>query len=617
MAGLSYMQRRRSGIYEFRKRLPTELAGRPVPAYLSIAHPELVNPKTGRFKGEIVRSLGTSDFREAKGLDIREARKALDLFEVVRRALREPPPLDHTVPPAPGELDAADLEVIEAEALRETLARDEDERTEGDERRRLQTREERAQWPDLVPIAEPWAKGMAEDHAYAYGLEIEEEASNYRAALARRDPSIVRVETAEAHRRHQVPVDPTSPTYHSIGMAVLRGHVKAFDAMMQRQKGEVVETPPAPRPAAAKGPKLSEAFELWQEGNPATGARRPGRSGILEAKPALRWFTELHGDMRVGEITKGHAREFQRALAKVPKGLPTKLRNLPLPKLLESKLEGYEPRGATTINKSIGILAAVISHVQREGLLDAVPGFINPFGKDVKLRVDKRQDDGREPFVASDLTAMFAAGVYRQGDRPRAGAGEAAFWFPLISLLSGMRLEEIAGLRLMDLRQDEETGRWLFDVTPRGGRSVKTASSIRQVPLHTELVRIGLLRYRQSLIDQGRPNGGSLWPALKSGKGLPLSAAWSKWFSRFLRTEAGTTDRHKVFHSFRHTWKRMARDAGLREEIHDAITGHAGGGGVGKSYGRGVSLRPLIEAMDCIPAPNATAGLMWSLAGRP
>ena len=35
-------------------------------------------------------------------------------------------------------------------------------------------------------------------------------------------------------------------------------------------------------------------------------------------------------------------------------------------------------------------------------------------------------------------------------------------------------------------------------------------------------------------------------------------------------------DGGKVFHSFRHTFKRMARDAGLSEEMHDALTGHTG-----------------------------------------
>jgi Domain of unknown function (DUF6538) len=91
MAGLSYMQRRSSGIYEFRKRLPTELAGQAAPGHVRAAYPELVNPKTGRFKGEVVRSLGTNNLAEAKRLDLREARKTLDVFDAAVMLLTEQP----------------------------------------------------------------------------------------------------------------------------------------------------------------------------------------------------------------------------------------------------------------------------------------------------------------------------------------------------------------------------------------------------------------------------------------------------------------------------------------------------------------------------------------------
>jgi len=47
-----------------------------------------------------------------------------------------------------------------------------------------------------------------------------------------------------------------------------------------------------------------------------------------------------------------------------------------------------------------------------------------------------------------------------------------------------------------------------------------------------------------------------------------LSSAWSKWFGRYLRGKCGITDSAKVFHSFRHTFKRMTCDAELAEELH-------------------------------------------------
>jgi hypothetical protein len=67
------MQRRKSGTYEFRKRLPEALAGKPAPAHIRESFSELVNPDNSCFKREFVRSLGTKEEREAKRRDHREA----------------------------------------------------------------------------------------------------------------------------------------------------------------------------------------------------------------------------------------------------------------------------------------------------------------------------------------------------------------------------------------------------------------------------------------------------------------------------------------------------------------------------------------------------------------
>ena len=80
------------------------------------------------------------------------------------------------------------------------------------------------------------------------------------------------------------------------------------------------------------------------------------------------------------------------------------------------------------------------------------------------------------------------------------------------------------------------------------------------------------------------------WPGVKA-------AAWSKWISPYLRSRFRITDASKALHSFRHTFKRMARDAGFYEELHDAITGHANKGSVGRDYGVGYSIKPLAKAI--------------------
>jgi hypothetical protein len=56
----------------------------------------------------------------------------------------------------------------------------------------------------------------------------------------------------------------------------------------------------------------------------------------------------------------------------------------------------------------------------------------------------------------------------------------------------------------------------------------------------------------------------------------------------------------------------MTRDAGLYEELHDAITGHANKGSVGRDYGQGFSIKPLAKAMALVVAPIDLAAMTWA-----
>lgn len=604
MAALSYMQRRASGTYEFRKRLPEALAGKSVPSHMRDVFSDLINAKTGHFKRELVRSLATKDVKEAKRRDHQAALKASQLFESALEALVAPAVAEHSA-----ELD---LKQLGDAVFAELLGADEAERIEGDDRRHLQTPEDRTKWPDLVAVPPSTRMGMSPDHFHMYGELLPEFESEFREAFARRDPKIVYPETSIALKKLGVYLSKDTPKFQEAALVVLEAHVRVYDAMGKRQRGEIIPTPMLVKaPAGELGPKLSEALASWAAGGSAQNAKKPNANTVTEAEQAVRYFKELHGDLRLGEITREKAREFRDAVAKVPSALPRNLRKLRLPELLKQDLSGFKPRMATTVNKIVQVLGGIISRAEREGFLDKVPGYVNPFGKAIRYSVDAHQTR-RKHFEKSDLKAIFGSSVFVSQDRPAGGGGEAAFWFPLIGLLAGMRLDEIAQLRICDLRQDEDTKRWYFDIDRTGGRSTKNASSIRHVPLHRELKRIGLLKYRESLLKDGAGSESPLWPAVAAEGERTRSSAWSKWFGRYLRSICGVGDTSKVFHSFRHTFKRMTRDAGLSEEMHDALTGHANSNSVGRSYGRGFSLKPLARAMDEVQSPVDLKTLSWS-----
>lgn len=112
---------------------------------------------------------------------------------------------------------------------------------------------------------------------------------------------------------------------------------------------------------------------------------------------------------------------------------------------------------------------------------------------------------------------------------------------------------------------------------PKPGRTLKNDSSRRQIPIHQSLIDLGFLGLAEK-------SEGVLFPLLKSAGHRQLTASWSQWFGRYLRQEIGLADKRKTFHSFRHTFKDLCREAGVPKNIHDRLTGHKSSD-VGDGYG--------------------------------
>ena len=236
---------------------------------------------------------------------------------------------------------------------------------------------------------------------------------------------------------------------------------------------------------------------------------------------------------------------------------------------------------AATVNKLLGGVQAVVVWARNNGLIpDHVP-WADPFSN---MRLDE-PEPSRAPWEPADLRVLFASSVFTEGARPKAGRGEAAFWLPLLGLFTGARLGEIAPLSTSDVRTDELSNIYSIVITEdlEQGRRLKTAGSRRVVPVHPELIRIGFIEFVQR-VRQEHGREARLFPLLTPGPRGGYGEAWSKWFGRYIR-QLGINNEALVFHSFRHGFKDALRAAGVSEDVNDALTGHAGAGSVGRSYG--------------------------------
>jgi integrase len=344
----------------------------------------------------------------------------------------------------------------------------------------------------------------------------------------------------------------------------------------------------------AMGCTLSAALDGWKK------AKQPAPTITYEFDHAVRRFIELHGDLRIVDIRRSHVREFREALQAIPVRRSGALRNAALPELLErAKTNSGEKKiAAATVNKLLGGVQAIALWGFHNGLTpDDVP-WSDPFAR---MRLDEAEPQ-REPWEVAELQLLFCSPVFSDGARPSGGRGEAAYWLPLLALFTGARQGELAPLVVGDVTHDGATGITYIAITEDAerGTRLKTASSRRVVPVHPELVKLGfldLVEDHRSASEKSTP----LFPLLKPGPRGGYAEGWSKWFGRYIRG-IGIANPARVFHSFRHTFKDALRAAGVSEDVHDALTGHSGGG-VGRAYGakemaRRFELARLAEAVS-------------------
>jgi integrase len=156
------------------------------------------------------------------------------------------------------------------------------------------------------------------------------------------------------------------------------------------------------------------------------------------------------------------------------------------------------------------------------------------------------------------------------------------FWLPHVGLFTGARVNELCQLNPMtDIRFDKESATWFLDITEVGvtdvrigKKSVKTATSKRKVPVHSQLIALGFIDYVKRL---QRRSALMLFPEFppSRGRAAPLAGDWFREFLVELNLRDETHGaRISGMHAFRSTFLNRAANQGVVNA--EAITGHAG-----------------------------------------
>lgn len=364
--------------------------------------------------------------------------------------------------------------------------------------------------------------------------------------------------------KHGIKLDKDTQAHHNACAHFNKARKRLADSLRLRNSGEIVEPPHVERtaPTPANQDTLHYLLEYWK------AQKKPAKRSIQAATDCIKWLSAQINNKRASKITKADIVAYK-----------------------DKRLETVSP---ATVQKDLNLLKAIFSNSVSNAKLEANPA------EGVTAPAEKGKKKPRITFSLQDLQTIFKSPIYIENHRPIGGAGEASFWLPLISLFTGARLTEIGQLLIEDI-QEEQGIRYFFITTESDSedddsdKTLKTASSRRRVPIHTELIRCGFMEYVATMKEAGHTR---LFPALKSATTRPITASFSQWFGNYRRKVLVITDSRKTFHSFRHTFKDACRVSDINKELHDKLTGHAGGN-EGDNYGDDFyPLQPLAKAIS-------------------
>jgi len=296
----------------------------------------------------------------------------------------------------------------------------------------------------------------------------------------------------------------------------------------------------------------------------------------MENESSFKLLSDVLTDLPLPRLTRQAILDCRDMLCRLPGNMPKFYKGLTVRQVLMRK--DIVPMSVSTVNKHLTRLSSLLKYSVAEGHMKY------NYAEGVQVAQSKRISEERKTYSPEDLRNIVA-NLPMDGDKPE------RYWIPLIGMYSGMRLDEICQLHTEDIQTVD--GIWCFRINDEQDKKLKTQSSVRIVPLHPNLLRLGLREYHELIKTRNSPR---LWMNLKRREADGYGSAFGKWFQRFNR-EHVTTDKAKVFHSLRHTVTDTLKQAGIQEVLISEIMGHANDSMTMSRYGKRYQPKVLLEAM--------------------
>ena len=284
-------------------------------------------------------------------------------------------------------------------------------------------------------------------------------------------------------------------------------------------------------------------------------------SRIRDYTPSANRFIKFIGDKPIRDISKSDLAAFRTLLELTPANRSKAVNLLSLEN--QAKAQGKK-LSANTVRNNFMHLSAMFTVALQDDLVDE-----HPFDS-FKMRRKVQTINEDIPFTDDEIRVMFRLPLFH-GEQSL--YGEMAYWMPIILYYTGARVEEIGQLRRADIV--DAFGVPCFKIQMGKEQSVKTAGSVRYVPIHSHILELGFMDFVNTREVQ-------LF-AEKSVVNDKYAYNYGRWWGRLIRKH-GIRKEVKPSHSFRHYFITQCRALDVREDTQNNILGHVPGS-VPRRYG--------------------------------
>ena len=325
---------------------------------------------------------------------------------------------------------------------------------------------------------------------------------------------------------------------------------------------------------------LSQGFALYKK---EQTLENWGVRTTIQNEASFRQLIEIIGDIPITAVNKSIVRDYKQTLLNYPANrYKGKRKDKTLEQLLE---EGCVSISLETVRNVMGRVSSFFNWLVKQGYRED-----NPFSGLAPKRVHSARSE-RSPFTDDDLKLLFGTAIFRS----KVYTHDWQYWLPLLGLYTGARLEELCQLKGQDFKVSD--GCHYIDIHGEGDSQnrVKTPSSVRKIPVHSQLLKLGILdrvnkRPRKCfLFDLRRVN-------------TNLGHMPSKWFGGY-KASLGLPKGTKVFHSFRHTLRDKLTLSGVPHEHIRELLGHEQIGETFGRYGSSIPVNVLAKSLEKLHYP--------------